>query len=109
MAALPSMATDLRRVEQALQEAVRTPDPYLTELASHLINAGGKRLRPVVAMTAALTQAPVSDDVVCGAVSVELVHLGSLYHDDVIDDAGTRRGVETVNARWGNLQAILAG
>jgi heptaprenyl diphosphate synthase len=109
MAALPSMATDLHRVEQALQQAVRTPDPYLTELASHLINAGGKRLRPVVAMAAALTRAAVTDDVVCGAVSVELVHLGSLYHDDVIDDAGTRRGVETVNARWGNLQAILAG
>ena len=44
-----------------------------------------------------------------GGVSVELVHLGSLYHDDVIDEAVTRRGVESVNARWGNLRAILAG
>ena len=108
--ALDSMEDDLSRVEHALREAVRTPDAYLTELASHLIVAGGKRLRPVVAMTAALTAFPqVSDDVVQGAVSVELVHLGSLYHDDVMDEAETRRGVDAVNAKWGNLQAILAG
>ena len=53
--------------------------------------------------------APLSDDVVRGGVACELVHLGSLYHDDVIDDSDVRRGVETVNAKWGNLQAILAG
>ena len=104
------METDLDRVEAALRNAVRTRDPYLTELASHLIVAGGKRLRPVAAMAAALTATPdVADDVVQGAVSVELVHLGSLYHDDVMDEADTRRGVDTVNAKWGNLQAILAG
>ena len=108
--ALPSMENDLARVEEALRTAVRTEDDYLTELASHLIVAGGKRLRPVVAMAAARTGGPeVTDDVVKGAVSVELVHLGSLYHDDVMDEADTRRGVETVNAKWGNLQAILAG
>src|SRR5262245_37217425 len=107
---LPSMEVDLARVEEALRSAVLTGDDYLTELASHLIVAGGKRLRPVVAMAASLTGRPaVSDDVVQGAVSVELVHLGSLYHDDVMDEADTRRGVETVNAKWGNLQAILAG
>ena len=87
-----------------------TPDPYLTELASHLVVAGGKRLRPVVSVVAAAVgAAPVSDDVVRGGVACELVHLGSLYHDDVIDDSDVRRGVETVNAKWGNLQAILAG
>ena len=53
--------------------------------------------------------APVHDDVITGSVSVELVHLGSLYHDDVMDEATTRRTVESVNAKWGNLQAILAG
>jgi heptaprenyl diphosphate synthase len=104
------MEADLGRVETALRDAVRTPDDYLTELACHLIVAGGKRLRPVVTMAAALTtETKVSDDVVQGAVSIELVHLGSLYHDDVIDEAETRRGVDTVNAKWGNLQAILAG
>src|SRR6478672_2950592 len=103
------MEADLARVEAALRGAVRTEDEYLTELASHLIVAGGKRLRPVVAMAAASTRGAVTEDVVQGGVSVELVHLGSLYHDDVMDEADTRRGVETVNAKWGNLQAILAG
>jgi heptaprenyl diphosphate synthase len=107
---LPAMAADRHRIEAAMREAVVTPDPYLTEIASHLIVAGGKRLRPVLAVSAAQVGGiPASDDVVRGGVSCELVHLGSLYHDDVMDEADTRRGVETVNARWGNLQAILAG
>ncbi|HEV7535567.1 MAG TPA: polyprenyl synthetase family protein, partial [Acidimicrobiia bacterium] len=75
------------------------------------IGAGGKRIRPALALCAgyAAGQEPVSDDVVTGAVAVELVHLGSLYHDDVIDEASTRRGVESVNHRWSNIVAILAG
>ena len=84
---------------------------FLTDVASHLIGAGGKRIRPALALCAgyAAGQEPVSDDVVTGAVAVELVHLGSLYHDDVIDEASTRRGVESVNHRWSNIVAILAG
>ncbi len=82
-------------------------------MASHLIRAGGKRQRPAFAVAAGACAAgepgPVPRDVVLGGVSVELVHLGSLYHDDVIDEAVTRRTVESVNARWGNLRAILAG
>jgi len=93
-----------------MRASVVTSDPYLTEIASHLIVAGGKRLRPVLSVVAGrLTGESVADDVVQGGVACELVHLGSLYHDDVMDEAETRRGVETVNARWGNLQAILAG
>jgi heptaprenyl diphosphate synthase len=90
---------------------VQTGDPFLTDVASHLIGAGGKRIRPTLALCAgyAAGQGPVSDDVVTGAVAVELVHLGSLYHDDVIDEASTRRGVESVNHRWSNIVAILAG
>jgi heptaprenyl diphosphate synthase len=104
------MPADLERVERALRHAVHTDDAYLTELASHLLVAGGKRMRPAVALAASLTGRPaVSDDVVQGGVACELVHLGSLYHDDVIDEAESRRGVDTVNAKWGNLQAILAG
>ena len=110
---LPTVPADLERVEQALRDAVRADDPFLTEMASHLITAGGKRGRPAFAIGAAAVahpvMGPVSDDVVQGAVSVELVHLGSLYHDDVMDEARTRRTVESVNAKWGNLQAILAG
>ena len=108
--ALSSSDADRQRIESAMHEAVSASDPYLTEIASHLIVAGGKRLRPVLAaVVAQIDGNPASDDVVRGGVSCELVHLGSLYHDDVMDEADTRRGVETVNARWGNLQAILAG
>jgi heptaprenyl diphosphate synthase len=104
------MDQDRDRIEVAMLGAVQTPDPYLTEIASHLVVAGGKRLRPVVAIAAAqVSGTPATEDVVRGGVACELVHLGSLYHDDVIDESDTRRGVETVNAKWGNLQAILAG
>ena len=105
------MDADRDRVEAALLDAVRTRDAYLTEIASHLIVAGGKRLRPVMTVAAAQVggQSPVSDEVILGGISCELVHLGSLYHDDVMDESPERRGVETVNAKWGNLQAILAG
>jgi heptaprenyl diphosphate synthase len=110
---LPVLQEDLGRVEHELTSAVQAPDAFLTEVASHLIRAGGKRVRPALALAAAGARdavlAPASSDVVRGAVSVELVHLGSLYHDDVMDDALTRRTVESVNARWGNLKAILAG
>ncbi len=107
---LPCLEADLARVEKALLESVRTGDPFLAEVASHLITAGGKRLRPALAVAVGeLGGGPASDDVVMGAVAVELVHLGSLYHDDVMDEARTRRNVDSVNARWGNLVAILAG
>ncbi len=110
---LEVLRTDMRRVEDELRAAVRAEDPFLTEVASHLIVAGGKRVRPAFSLVAAATARPTLDaaarEVVLGGVSVELVHLGSLYHDDVMDEATTRRTVESVNARWGNLKAILAG
>ena len=104
------LGSERQRIEDELLSADQTSDEHLTELAQHLIVAGGKRLRPVLTMVAgALGDRTISQDVVRGAVSCELVHLGSLYHDDVMDESPTRRGVETVNAKWGNLQAILAG
>jgi geranylgeranyl pyrophosphate synthase len=107
---LPSLEDDLRTLEGALRAAVASGDPFLGEVAGHLIGAGGKRLRPALALAAAAAGgAATTPDVVQGGVSVELVHLGSLYHDDVMDEAASRRGVESVNARWGNLVAILAG
>jgi heptaprenyl diphosphate synthase len=110
---LSLLAGDLDRVEASLHEAVQNPDRFLGEVAAHLIKAGGKRIRPTLTLCAAYAAsgpgAPTSDDVVTGATSVELVHLGSLYHDDVIDEAQTRRGVPSVNARWSNIVAILAG
>ena len=109
---LPGMSSELERVAAALEAAVVTDDGYFTQLTSHLVKAGGKLLRPAVAVAAgaiADPTSPVPDAVVLGGVSVELVQTGSLYHDDVMDEALTRRSVESVNARWGNLQAILAG
>jgi heptaprenyl diphosphate synthase len=109
---LAPLAADLERVEALLVEGTRSSDPFLGDVAGHLVKAGGKRLRPALTLCtayAALGPEPVSDDVVTGAVAVELVHLGSLYHDDVIDEAETRRGVPSVNARWSNIVAILAG
>lgn len=106
------MAADLERVEACLRDSARSQDPLLSDIASHLISAGGKRLRPALTLCASYATkgvAPVSEGVITGAVAVELVHLGSLYHDDVIDEAQTRRGVPSVNARWSNIVAILAG
>jgi heptaprenyl diphosphate synthase len=110
---LPGLDTALERVEQGLSSAIAAADPFLTEVTGHLVNAGGKRLRPSLVVAAATVGGPDGgggrEEVIRGAVAVELVHLGSLYHDDVIDEAQRRRGVESVNARWGNLVAILAG
>ena len=104
------MAEDRQRIEDALVAAVDTKDAYLNELARHLIIAGGKRLRPVLTVVGAqIAGGPVTDAAIQGGIACELVQTGSLYHDDVIDESSTRRGVETVNAKWGNLQAILAG
>ena len=111
---LPGIETALEQVEEALAASTAGEDPFLGEVAVHLVQAGGKRLRPALVLAAASacgagTGADVPADVVSGAVAVELVHLGSLYHDDVMDEASSRRGVESANARWGNLVAILAG
>src|SRR4029453_15350490 len=82
-------------------------------VAAPLVQGGGKRIRPTLTLGAAYAATdggrPVDDDVVTGAVAVELVHLGSLYHDDVSDEAETRRGVPSVNPRWSNIVAILSG
>ena len=114
LSSLPTASDDSARIERILLETVRIDDdPYLTEIASHLIKAGGKRQRPLFTINAAATRmddgASVPDDVVRGGVAVELVQVGSLYHDDVIDEAQIRRQVDSVNARWGNLRAVLAG
>ncbi|MGH9024194.1 MAG: polyprenyl synthetase family protein [Acidimicrobiia bacterium] len=107
---LPHLEHDLARVEEALSRTVQAGDPFLSQVAGHLLAAGGKRLRPALAVAVGeLGGEPAPDDVIMGAVAVELVHLGSLYHDDVMDEARTRRNVESVNSKWGNLIAILAG
>jgi len=114
LASLPTAPDDSARIEACLLETVRVEDdPYLSEIASHLIKAGGKRQRPHFTVAAAATTlddgVAVPDDAIRGGVAVELVQVGSLYHDDVMDEAQIRRQVDSVNARWGNLRAIVAG
>ncbi|MDZ4827037.1 MAG: polyprenyl synthetase family protein [Actinomycetota bacterium] len=110
---LAPLPGDLVRVENRLSGAVDAGDRFLAEVAGHLLGAGGKRLRPVLTLCATYAadgaERPASDRAITGAAAVELVHLGSLYHDDVIDEAETRRGVPSVNARWSNIVAILSG
>lgn len=114
LSSLSNSAKNISRIETCLLETVKIDgNDYLTEITSHLIKAGGKRQRPLFTVAAAGTGLPdgvdVPDDVVRGGVAVELVQVGSLYHDDVIDEADIRRQVQSVNARWGNHRAILAG
>jgi heptaprenyl diphosphate synthase len=101
--------SDLDRVERRLLEAVTSEDDYLTKIAQHLLLAGGKRFRPLLALLAAEFGPAEDDRRLEAGVSVELIHVGSLYHDDVIDEADTRRGAPSVNANWTNTVAILAG
>ncbi len=107
---LPSLSADLERIEPLLMASVRTGDGFLDDVTTHLIAAGGKRLRPLLALVSATggTRAATEEELL-GGVAVELVHLASLYHDDVIDEATVRRNVESVNSRFGNLVAIVAG
>jgi len=107
---LPRLQEGLQRLEPLLIASVVTGDAFLDEVTTHLIAAGGKRLRPLLALATATggDHDPTEDDLM-GAVAVELVHLASLYHDDVIDEATIRRNVESVNSRFGNLVAIVAG
>lgn len=107
---LPRLAHELKRLEPLLATSVTTGDPFLDQVTTHLIAAGGKRLRPLLALAAATAgDRPATDDELQGGVAVELVHLASLYHDDVIDEATVRRNVQSVNGRFGNLVAIVAG
>ncbi|MGD9958405.1 MAG: polyprenyl synthetase family protein [Nocardioides sp.] len=97
-------------VEEALAGHVHGQTPFVTEAASHLMSAGGKRFRPLLVLLAAEAGPDAdSDEVVTAACVVELTHLASLYHDDVMDEADLRRGAASANARWDNHVAILVG
>ncbi len=106
------VAEGMARVESSLRESVGHVDNYIATTAGHLLEAGGKRFRPLLTVLASQVgpqAGKVSDDVVKAAVVVELTHLASLYHDDVMDEAALRRGSQSANARWGNSVAILTG
>ena len=104
-----SVKNGLEDVEARLRDVVVSAHPMLTETASHLVEAGGKRFRPLLTLLAAQLGDPETSGVVDAAVVVELTHLASLYHDDVMDEADVRRGAPSANARWTNTVAILTG
>jgi heptaprenyl diphosphate synthase len=99
----------LERVEGRLRETVVSADPFVTEAAQHLVMAGGKRFRPLLALIAAQFGDANRPEVTDAAVVVELTHLATLYHDDVMDEAAVRRGAQSANSRWTNTVAILTG
>lgn len=116
--ALPVVDDELARrlkerlavVEEALAQHVRGRAAFITEAAGHLMSAGGKRFRPLLVLLAAETGPNAdSEQVLTAACVVELTHLASLYHDDVMDEAALRRGADSANARWDNHVAILTG
>ena len=104
-----SLADGLVRVESALAAAVGSEHPFVREAAGHLMSAGGKRFRPMLALLAAQLGDPTAPEVTRAAVVCELTHLATLYHDDVMDEAAVRRGAPSANSRWTNSIAILTG
>ena len=109
----PALEAEVRAgliaVEAMLRESVKSDYPFVTETSRHLVEAGGKRFRPLLVLLAAQFADPGAPGVVPAAVVVELTHLATLYHDDVMDEAELRRGAASANSRWGNTVAILTG
>ena len=100
----------LERVEDLLHREVTSGYRFVTETSLHLMSAGGKRFRPLFTLLGAqMGPRPDTDEVVTAAAVVELIHLATLYHDDVMDDATMRRGAQSANSRWNNSVAILTG
>lgn len=106
---LDALTRGISRVEESLRVNARSDVRAVNDAASHLVEAGGKRFRPLFTLLSAQFGDGRDDGVVTAATAVELVHLATLYHDDVMDEATMRRGAESVNARWDNTVAILTG
>lgn len=100
---------DLERVEAVLRENITSDRPLVAEAAAHLVHAGGKRFRPMLVLLAGTLAESKDERLFPCAAAIELTHLATLYHDDVIDETAIRRGVPTVNDRYGNEVAVLTG
>jgi heptaprenyl diphosphate synthase len=109
----PALAADIADglvgVEKVLAEAAVTEEALLTEASRHLIDAGGKRFRATLVLLAAHFGDSRDERIVPAAAAIELTHLATLFHDDVMDEAAIRRGLESANSRWSNTIAILTG
>jgi heptaprenyl diphosphate synthase len=99
----------LARVESVIRHTARTEESLLTEASLHLVNAGGKRFRAMLVLLAGQFGDPRDSRLVPAAAAIELTHLATLFHDDVMDEAAIRRGHESANSRWTNTIAILTG
>jgi heptaprenyl diphosphate synthase len=99
----------LEQIETRLAQAAESDTDFVTEAAQHIISAGGKRFRPLLVVLAALLGKAIDDQIVRAALVMELTHVASLYHDDVMDEADLRRGAPSANSRWDNTVAILVG
>jgi heptaprenyl diphosphate synthase len=108
-ALLSELAQGLTEVETMLRDVVRSDVAFVDDAARHLTEAGGKRFRPMFTLLAGQFGGKDRDKVITAAAAVELVHLATLYHDDVMDEATMRRGAPSANARWDNTVAILTG
>jgi len=106
---LATVEAGLERVEARLGDELTVSDALVDAKTRYLYEAGGKRLRPMLALITAQLGDGATDDVLAGAAALELTHLGSLYHDDVMDGADKRRGVPSAHEVWGNNVAILTG
>lgn len=107
--ALELIEADLETIEAIMFQASEGATSFLTDSATHLQRAGGKRIRPALTALCARLGRGLVDVVAKSAAAIEMTHLATLYHDDVIDEADLRRGVLSVNEKWGNKVAILAG
>ena len=106
---IPAVWDRMARVEARLIEVTDSSNQFLAKIARHYLTAGGKRFRPLLAQLAAELGSVQDHRAVDAGVAVELIHVGSLYHDDVIDEADSRRGSVSANHNWDNTVAILAG
>ncbi len=104
-----TLVAQMLQVEALLLSHTRSDYPFVDETAHHLVAAGGKRLRPLLTLLTAQFGDQTGQGVIAAAVACEITHLATLYHDDVMDEAPLRRGVESANMRWGNTIAILTG
>ena len=104
-----SLSADMKKVEDLMRSHIQGDYPLVVETSRHLVEAGGKRLRPLLTLIAAQFGDPTNYDIIKAAVCCELTHLATLYHDDVMDDAVLRRGVISANKKWNNAVAILTG
>jgi heptaprenyl diphosphate synthase len=104
-----SLIADMKKVEDLMRSHIKGDYPLVVETSRHLVEAGGKRLRPLLTLISAQFGDPTNYDIIKAAVCCELTHLATLYHDDVMDDAVLRRGVVSANKKWDNAVAILTG